>query len=80
MTEAKDRTQQGARNWRHLPLAQGEEWLGSVLREIGACDPVTSRGKRNIRRVKKRTSNYGARQRGDSINQSCNPKPRNLTN
>src|ERR1035437_255044 len=63
-----------------FPPKRRQEWLDSILREMASQRAVTSRGKRNIRGVKKRTSNYGARKRGDPINQPCNPKPRILSN
>src|SRR5450756_2689939 len=62
-----------------FPPKRRQDWLDSVLREMASHRAVTSRGKRNIRGVKKRTSNYGARKRGDPINQPCSPKPVSYT-
>jgi hypothetical protein len=62
-----------------FPPKRRQEWFDSVLREMATHRAVTSRGKRNIRGVKKRTSNYGVRKRGDPINQPCDPIPRILS-
>jgi hypothetical protein len=62
------------------PPKHRESWLDSVLSEIASHRAVASRGKRNIRKVKKRTSNYGARKKGYPINQPCDPTSRILIN
>ena len=62
----------------HHPPKHMQSWLDSLLYEMASRRSVKSRGKRNVRGVRKRTSNYGARNRGDPLNLPCDPKPKVL--
>lgn len=96
MTEAVDKTDQSAVDLsfihavrvlqRRLPQVGAippkhhRGWIDSILMEISSYREITSRGKRKVRGVKKRTSNYGARQKEDPINQPCIPVLRMFIN